>query len=120
MIFLKIFFGIWLAQKNYKMQKSEFGKCRWNSATSGRRCRIPATKFGQIRLASDHGWNLVSRHPATVAGCRRIPGPAGFQRPNVAVLQRQLDSDDQQLHNSDHQISNVHTKTKSLISEKKL
>jgi hypothetical protein len=49
MIFSKIFFGVSLAQKNYKMQKSEFGKCRWNPATSGCRCRIPARKFDRIR-----------------------------------------------------------------------
>jgi hypothetical protein len=49
MIFLKIFFGVWLARKNYKMQKSEFGKYRRNPVTSGRRRRIPGRKFDQIR-----------------------------------------------------------------------
>jgi hypothetical protein len=35
MIFSKIFFGVWFARKNYEMQKSEFGKCCRNPATSG-------------------------------------------------------------------------------------
>jgi len=49
MIFSKIFFGVWLARKNYKMQKLEFDKCLRNPATSGRRCQIPARKFDRIR-----------------------------------------------------------------------
>jgi hypothetical protein len=39
-------------EKNYEMQKSEFGKCRWNPATSGRRCRIPEKKFDRIPAGS--------------------------------------------------------------------
>jgi hypothetical protein len=53
--------------------------------------------FGQIRPASDHGripaifdQNLVRRHPATVAGCCRIPMPPGFRRSTNAGF-RQLD-----------------------------
>jgi hypothetical protein len=61
MSFSKIFFGVWLAQKNYKMQKSEFGKCRWNPATSGRSCWIPVRKFEQIlAVLARSGWNLVA------------------------------------------------------------
>jgi hypothetical protein len=45
LIFSKIFFGVWLAQKNYEMRKSEFGKCRRNPTTSGCRCWIPARLF---------------------------------------------------------------------------
>jgi hypothetical protein len=59
MIFSKIFFGVWFARKNYEIQKSEFGKCRRNPATSGRRCRIPARKFDWIRPKwLDSGRNL--------------------------------------------------------------
>jgi hypothetical protein len=42
MIFSKIFFGVWLARKNYKMRKSKFGKC----------CQNPESKFGRILARS--------------------------------------------------------------------
>jgi hypothetical protein len=74
MIFLKIFFGVWLARKNYKMQKSEFGKCRRNLAMSGRRCWILARKFDRI-------W---PQWPDQVIFGRNLPDPAifGWIHPN--------------------------------------
>jgi hypothetical protein len=88
MIFSKIFFGVWFARKNYEMQKSEFGKCRRNPATSDRRCRIPATKFVRIWPKwQDSCWNLPDqwldqvisgRIPAILArSYRNLPDPAG-------------------------------------------
>jgi hypothetical protein len=53
--------------------------------------RLDCSHFGQIRPVSYHGWiparfcwNLVLQHPATVAGCRRIPVPLGFRRSTIA------------------------------------
>jgi hypothetical protein len=65
MIFSKIFFGIWLARKNYKNAKIEFGKCCWNPATFGSRCRIPARKFDRIR-------------PKWPDSCRKLSDPGRF------------------------------------------
>jgi hypothetical protein len=58
------------------MKKSEFGKCRWNPATSGRRCRIPARKFDRIRQK----WpdQVISAQIPTVwaRSGRNLPDPA--------------------------------------------
>jgi hypothetical protein len=76
--------------------------------------------FGQIRPASDHGRILVRRHPATEAGCRRIPASAVFWWPDVAEFQCCLGSDDRPLLDSGNRISTVCARTKSLISENDL
>jgi hypothetical protein len=59
----------------------------WSSRISGR-IRSDQAGFPSV---SDHGQilarfcrNLVGRHPATVAGCRRIPVPPGFGQPTIA------------------------------------
>jgi hypothetical protein len=83
-IFLKIFFGIWLAQKNYDRRKSKSGYCCWNPATFGRCCLIPGSRFGCIpaiiwsagsgdddRMSLDSGAGSFF-----VAGCCRIPRAA--------------------------------------------
>lgn len=53
---MKIFFGIWLARKNYKMRKSEFDKCHRNLATSDCRCQISASTFGRIPIRLFRIW----------------------------------------------------------------
>jgi hypothetical protein len=135
MMFSKIFSGVWLARKNYKMRKSEFGKCRHCWISASKFSRILAGLFwingrirsysvgsqpfwpnpagfvqisavsarsgqsqwdsGQIQPASNHGQNLVNRHPGTLAGCHRIQVSAGFRQPDAIELWRRLDSDDQ-------------------------
>jgi hypothetical protein len=50
----------------------------------------------------------------------RIPAPAEYQRLDVVELRCRLDSDDQQLLNSDNRISNMRVRTKSLISKNDL
>jgi hypothetical protein len=129
-------------EKITKMQTSEFGKCRRNSAMSGRRCRIPARKFDRIRPKwPDYGrklpdparsmagsghirpdqWPDPSRSGQNlVARCCWAPAPIEYRQPDVVRLLRQLDSDDWQLLNSDNRISNVHVRTKSLISKNDL
>jgi hypothetical protein len=82
--------------------------------------RLDPGCFGQIRPTSDHGRNPAifrpeSGPPASGDG-GRIPEPIRYRRPNIIGLRRRLDSDDQQLLNSDNQISNVRVRTKSLIS----
>jgi hypothetical protein len=54
MILLKIFFNVWLVQKNYEWRKK-------NLAPSGSRCRILANQFGRIlvglcRIQQDSGY----------------------------------------------------------------
>jgi hypothetical protein len=134
MIFSKIFFGVWFARKNYEMQKLEFGKCRRNPATSGRRCRILARKFDRIRLDQKPDLSRSARILTVLAGIQQYSGrnlvrqnfgglilaPAGFWRPDVVGLRRRLDSDDRQLLNSNDRISNMRVRTKSLISENDL
>jgi hypothetical protein len=61
-----------------------------SSRINGRDQSYPAGSVagsGQIRPVSDYGritarfcWNLVRRHPTTVAGCRRIPESTLFRR----------------------------------------
>jgi hypothetical protein len=59
------------------MQKSKFGKCRWNPATSGRRCRILAKKFDRIRPDPGHFGRIF----AVLAGSVQIrPDPGRFSQ----------------------------------------
>jgi hypothetical protein len=76
MIFSKIFFGVWFARKNYEMQKSEFGKCRRNPATSSRRCRIPARKFDRIRPKSS-GFGRINGRIMSYPAWPFLRDPAG-------------------------------------------
>lgn len=72
-----------------------------------------------IRQYSSQFW-LESGLLTTVAECCRIPASAGFQRSDVAGLQRRLDFDDRQLLNSNNWTLNVCVRTNSLISENNL
>jgi hypothetical protein len=129
MNFSKIFFGVWCARKHYKRRKCD---CSQNPATSGRCCRIPTSMFGRIlailarsdwincRIPASFNLNLVSRHSATVTGCRRIPAPSVFWWPNVAGFRGRLDSENRPLLDSGNRISNMCARTKSLISENDL
>jgi hypothetical protein len=60
MIFSKIFFDDWLAQKNYKMQKSEFGN--------------PASKFGRIPAVLARSGRISVRIQLEAAGFRLESG----------------------------------------------
>jgi hypothetical protein len=85
-----------------------------DSSTSGRiNCRIRSHP-------ASFGRNLVRQHPATVAGCHRIPAQSVFRSPDVARFRHCMDSDNRPLLNSVNQISNMRTRTKSLISENDL
>jgi hypothetical protein len=127
------------------MQKSEFGKCRRNPATSttgsgqinGRiksypagsrpesfgsspiNGRIRSYPAGSGRFGQIRQYSCRNLVAGTGAG-GRIPAQAGYRRPDVVGLWRRLDSDNRQLLNSDNRISNVRVRTKSLVSEKGL
>jgi hypothetical protein len=135
MIFWKYFvFGS--HEKNYKRRKmqlssesgnvwsplSDSGEHVWPDSSGSSQIQPDPGHFGQIWLASDHGWipasfawNLVRWQPATVAGCRQISASAVFWWPDVVGFRCRLKFDDRQLLDSDNQISNERAKTKSLI-----
>jgi hypothetical protein len=95
-------------------------------AILARSSRISAVLTRSGRLLTMDGFrpvfsrNLVCRHSATVAGCRRIPAPVVFRWQNVAGFRCRLDSNDRQLPDYSNRISNVYARTKSLISENDL
>jgi hypothetical protein len=128
MIFSKIFFSVWLARKNYKMQKSEFGKCHQNPATTTgfRRnslIRFRQETFGYGRNLPDPTQSMArSDHirpfwpdPAGLAEIRQYSGAGRIPATGCCRTPARLDSDDRQLLNSDNRISNVRVRTKSLI-----
>jgi hypothetical protein len=96
MIFSTIFFDVWLAQKNYKMQKSEFDKCRRNPVAVARlrlktfrsqpfwpdlarsmagssHIQPDPSRFGQIRQEST-GFRPFWADPACLVGIRQYSG----------------------------------------------
>lgn len=77
--------------------------------------RIPA-------VLARSGKSLLGRNPAIFQSEYGgwIPTSAGYRRPEVVGLRRQLDSNDWQLLNSDNRISNVRVRMKSFISENDL
>jgi hypothetical protein len=149
MIFLKIFFGVWLAQKNYERRKLEYGKCRRNpehlvaiagfrraglagfrpdSSGSGH-IRADLGHFGQIRPDPSRTGQIptiLARSDRLLTMARLWPilagisAPARFRWPDVAEFRRWPDSNDRQLLNSGNRISNERVKTKSLISKNDL
>jgi hypothetical protein len=77
-------------EKNYKMQKSEFGKCRRNSAMSDRRCRIPARKFDRIRPETSRSGRIPESSNISDSGLRfwHDPSRAGWISAGLTGIQQ--------------------------------